>query len=48
LPFRGKRNEPAYVKLVAEKIAQIKTIPFDQVAEKTTANVEMIFGLDRK
>jgi len=48
LPFRGKRNEPAYVKLIAEKIAAIKAVPFDQVAEKTTANAELIFGLDRK
>jgi len=46
-PYRGKRNEPAYVKLIAEKISAIKTIPFDQVAEKTTANAEMIFGLGR-
>jgi len=47
-PFRGKRNEPAYVKLVAQKIAEIKGIAFEKVAEKTTENAEQIFGLDRK
>ena len=44
-PHRGKRNEPAYVKHVAEKIAQLKNIPIDEVGEKTTANAETIFGL---
>jgi len=44
-PHRGKRNEPAYVKLVAEKIAQLKNIPIDEVGEKTTVNAETIFGL---
>jgi len=47
-PFRGKRNEPAYVKLVAQKIAEIKDLPLEQVAEKTTENAEQIFGLDRE
>lgn len=46
-PYRGKRNEPAYVKLVAEKIAELKEVPFEQVAEQTTANAKKLFGLDR-
>jgi len=47
-PFRGKRNEPAYVKYVAEKIAQIKSIPFEQVAEQTASNAELLFSLREK
>jgi len=46
-PWRGKRNEPAYVKYMAEKISQIKNLSFEQVAQKTTTNAEMIFGLGR-
>jgi TatD DNase family protein len=45
VPFRGKRNEPAYVKLVAEKIAQIKHIPLDKVAHITTQNTKRLFSL---
>ncbi len=44
-PHRGKRNEPAYVRLVAEAIAQIKGIPLEQVARTTTANAQALFGL---
>ncbi|MDO5760453.1 MAG: TatD family hydrolase [Bacteroidota bacterium] len=45
VPYRGKRNEPAYIKIVAEKIAEIKEIPFEQVAEQTTYNAEQLFGI---
>ena len=45
-PHRGKRNEPAYVRLVAEAIAQIKGIPLEQVARITTANARALFGLE--
>lgn len=45
-PFRGKRNEPAYVKLVAEQIANIKEISFEEVAEATTKNAKVIFGIE--
>jgi len=45
-PHRGKRNEPAYVRLVAEAIAQIKGIPLEQVARITTANAWALFGLE--
>ncbi|WP_240377899.1 TatD family hydrolase [Bacillus piscicola] len=44
-PYRGKRNEPAYVKLVAEKIAELKDIPYSQLAEQTTANAKRVFRL---
>jgi TatD DNase family protein len=42
-PFRGKSNEPANVKIVAETIASIKQIPFGEVASSTTANFEKFF-----
>ncbi len=44
-PHRGERNEPAYVKHVAEMIAQVKGLTFDEVARQTTANAEKLFGL---
>ncbi len=45
VPFRGKRNEPAHVKLVAEKIAQIKNISPEEVAYATTKNAKTLFSL---
>ncbi len=45
VPHRGKRNEPAYVYFVAQKIAEIKQISLEQVAEVTTGNVERLFGI---
>lgn len=44
-PFRGKRNEPTYVKYVAEKISEIKNIPLEEVIETTTSNVKKIYGI---
>lgn len=44
-PYRGKRNEPAFVKLVAEEIALIKNQPFDIVAKVTTENAKRIFQI---
>ncbi len=44
-PFRGKRNEPAFVKFVAEKIAEIRNISYDEVASVTSKNAEMVFGI---
>ena len=45
-PFRGKRNEPARVKLTAEKLAELWELPFAEVAETTTATARKFFGLD--
>ncbi len=45
VPFRGKRNEPAYLRYVIEKIAEIKNISSDEVAEITTRNAENIFKM---
>ena len=43
-PFRGKRNEPARVKLVVEKLAELWQMPFEQVAEMTTATAQTFYG----
>jgi len=44
VPFRGKRNESSYIKIIAEKLADIKNIRVEEVAAITTANAEKIFG----
>jgi len=44
-PHRGKRNEPGYVRFVAEKIAQIKNTTFEEVADTTTQNAKRLFQL---
>ncbi len=44
-PYRGKRNEPALVTLVAEEIARLKGISIEEVAEVTTKNAELFFGI---
>ncbi|WP_181538813.1 TatD family hydrolase [[Anoxybacillus] calidus] len=46
-PFRGKRNEPSYVKYVAEAIAELKGISFEEVAQKTSDNAKKLFGITR-
>lgn len=43
-PFRGKRNESSYIKLIAEKLAAIKEIDLEEVAKITTANAETVFS----
>ncbi len=46
VPFRGKTNEPAYVKHVAEKIAEIKNLSLEDVARITCLNSLSLFGLE--
>jgi TatD DNase family protein len=45
-PYRGKRNEPANVRYVAEKISEIKSINFDEVIKMTTNNAKNLFRLN--
>jgi TatD DNase family protein len=45
VPYRGKRNESAYIRLIADEIAQILNVGVKEVAEKTTENAEGLFGL---
>jgi TatD DNase family protein len=42
-PHRGDRNEPAFVRLVAEKIAGLKNQPLEQVSDITTVNAKRLF-----
>lgn len=44
-PHRGKRNESSYVRLVAEKIAELKACTVQEVAKITTHNAQSIFGV---
>ncbi|MDQ0300945.1 TatD DNase family protein [Salibacterium salarium] len=44
-PNRGKRNEPAYVKLVAEKVAELKEMSLEELAEQTTRNAKKLFHI---
>lgn len=43
--FRGKRNEPAYVKYLAEELARIKGLSFEEVAKITTENARSLFKI---
>lgn len=44
-PFRGQRNEPAYVVYVAQKIAEIKKLSLEEVAMETTRNAKRMFKI---
>ena len=44
-PSRGRRNEPAHVRFVAEEIACLRNLPLEVVAKATTANVRRLFGI---
>jgi TatD DNase family protein len=44
VPFRGKRNEPAYLKYVVEKLASLKNITVEEVAEITERNMRELFN----
>ena len=45
VPYRGKRNEPAYVVEVARKMAELKGLTLEEVAAATTANARRFFKL---
>jgi TatD DNase family protein len=44
-PHRGKRNESAYIPVVAQKLAEIYGLPVDEIAQITTANSMAVFGI---
>lgn len=46
VPYRGQRNEPGYVKFVAETIAQLRGEKTEKIAEQTTKNARELFNLD--
>lgn len=45
VPNRGKRNEPAYVRFVAETISKVKGLAVEEIAQATTANVKQLFRI---
>ena len=45
VPYRGKRNEPVYVKEIVKKIAEIKNLPEEEVAKAIVANAKKVFGI---
>ncbi|MCX7735518.1 MAG: YchF/TatD family DNA exonuclease [Candidatus Kapabacteria bacterium] len=45
VPHRGKKNEPAFIKFIAEKIAEIKKISIDEVIKMTTKNAKTLFKI---
>jgi TatD DNase family protein len=45
VPFRGKRNEPGYVRQVAERIAAVRQMSVDELIALTGANAQRVFGL---
>ena len=45
-PNRGDRNEPAFVRHVVERLAEVKDVPFEEVAEITTRNAQIIYEID--
>ncbi len=45
VPFRGKRNEPAYLPYIANKLAEVNEIPIEKIAHITTTNAQKLFKL---
>jgi TatD DNase family protein len=45
VPYRGKLNQPAYVRYVAEEIARLRALPIEEVAATTSANFFQLFGV---
>ena len=47
VPHRGKRNEPSYIPLIAQRISEILSLPIDDVARVTTKNAQILFQLPK-
>lgn len=47
VPHRGKRNEPSYVRITAEKVAELKGLSLEDVGRITSLNAKRLFGFDR-
>lgn len=45
VPYRGKRNEPGYTRYVVEKIAELRNVPWEELAKQTTANAHELFRI---
>ncbi|MGC4233038.1 MAG: TatD family hydrolase [Niabella sp.] len=45
VPYRGKRNEPSYIPVIAHKLAEVMELPVEDVAAITTTNAKKLFGL---
>jgi TatD DNase family protein len=45
VPFRGKRNEPSYIKLVAEKLSAVFGVSFEEIVKTTNENAVRLFGI---
>lgn len=45
VPYRGRRNEPSYVRIVAEKLAEIKGLSFNDISRITSFNAKTLFGI---
>ncbi|MFZ4522291.1 MAG: TatD family hydrolase [Bacteroidales bacterium] len=48
VPYRGQRNEPAYIPVIAQKIADLKRLSVEEVAEVTTRGALGLFGADER
>ncbi len=45
IPYRGKKNQPAHTRVVAEKVAELKGLPLQELARLTLSNTEKLFAL---
>ncbi len=45
-PYRGRRNEPSYVEIIAQKIAELKGLSVEQCGKMVTANLQRVFKLE--